>query len=131
MQQWLTRFLSGRYGGDQLNNALLIAGFVLMLLLSAVGNGWLLIIAYIPLALCLWRMFSRQIARRSYENAKFLKVWHPVAAFFRRTWARVKGSRQFRYFKCPQCKKSLRAPRGKGKISVTCPGCGHKFITKV
>lgn len=129
--QWLTRFLAGRYGSDQLNHALLITGFVLTALLSLTGSGWLMLLAYVPLALCLFRMFSRKIARRSYENARFLKIWHPVVAFFRRAWARIKGSRQYRYFKCPQCKQSLRAPRGKGKISVTCAGCGHKFITKV
>lgn len=129
--QWLQRFLAGRYGGDQLNNAILFLGVVLVLGLSFTGIPWLVLVAYVPLAVCLWRMFSRKTARRSYENAKFLKLWRPIPQFFRRTWARLKGSRQYKYFKCPQCGKALRAPRGKGKIAVTCRECGHQFITKV
>jgi glutaredoxin 3 len=29
---------------------------------------------------------------------------------------------------CESCKKRMRVPKGKGKIKVTCPSCGHKFI---
>ena len=29
-----------------------------------------------------------------------------------------------------QCGQQLRVPRGRGKISITCPKCGHQFIKK-
>ena len=29
--------------------------------------------------------------------------------------------------KCPTCEKSLRIPKNKGKIVVTCPNCENKF----
>ena len=38
--------------------------------------------------------------------------------------------RQHRYYKCPKCRQSVRVPRGKGKISITCPRCREKFIRK-
>ena len=34
------------------------------------------------------------------------------------------------FFKCPQCGKELRVPRGKGKIRIKCPNCGEQFIRK-
>ena len=36
----------------------------------------------------------------------------------------------FRFFKCPVCKQKLRVPKGKGKVEITCPKCGNKFIKK-
>lgn len=33
----------------------------------------------------------------------------------------------FKRFKCPQCKKPLKVPKGKGYIKVVCPACSHKF----
>ena len=36
----------------------------------------------------------------------------------------------YSYFRCPQCGQQLRVPRGRGKISITCPKCGHQFIKK-
>jgi len=38
--------------------------------------------------------------------------------------------RQHRYFSCPRCRQPVRVPRGKGKISITCPKCREKFIKK-
>ena len=36
----------------------------------------------------------------------------------------------YRYFKCPHCRQSIRVPRGRGRISITCPKCGTSFIKK-
>ena len=37
----------------------------------------------------------------------------------------------YTFFTCPKCKQELRAPKGKGKILVTCQNCGEKFEQKV
>ena len=47
---------------------------------------------------------------------------------FQRT--RFKERNTYKYFRCPQCKQKLRAPRGRGKIQVTCQKCHHVFQTK-
>jgi len=38
--------------------------------------------------------------------------------------------REHRYFDCPKCRQMVRVPRGKGKISITCPKCREKFVRK-
>ena len=42
---------------------------------------------------------------------------------------RVKD-RQHRYYQCPRCHQSVRVPRGKGKIAITCPKCSERFVRK-
>ena len=37
----------------------------------------------------------------------------------------------YRYFKCPECKQKMRAPKGRGKIKVTCKHCHTQFVKKV
>ena len=42
---------------------------------------------------------------------------------------RVKDRRN-RYFLCPRCRQTVRVPRGKGRILITCPKCKEKFQRK-
>lgn len=37
---------------------------------------------------------------------------------------------EHRIFRCPQCDQRVRVPRGRGKIAITCPKCGHEFIKR-
>ena len=108
-KQSFARFMYGRYGPDQLNTALLILGAVL----SVVG-----MLLSAPFLTVLFRMFSRNVNRRRLENQKFLQ-------FF----ARLRD-RENRYFACPRCHQLVRVPRGKGKINIHCPKCGHQFVKK-
>ncbi len=36
----------------------------------------------------------------------------------------------YNYFTCPKCRCALRVPKGKGKIQITCPKCGEKFLAQ-
>ncbi len=36
----------------------------------------------------------------------------------------------YNYFTCPKCRRALRVPKGKGKIQITCPKCGEKFLAQ-
>ena len=65
-------FMMGRHGGDQLSLTLLIGGIVLSLLSSITR---IMIFYYLGLAAYIWaifRMFSRNNAKRTAENAKYL-----------------------------------------------------------
>jgi len=124
---WLRRFMYGRYGTDQLNWALLILSLLISLATSFTTIQWLRLLYFIPMVLVVYRMFSRQIAKRRAENDKFMKIWYPISNGFRKFFARRKD-KQYKYFRCPKCKTQMRAPRNKGKIRVHCAKCGETFV---
>lgn len=119
---WLRRFMMGRYGTDKLNMYILGAGVVCSLLgLFIPVNLVRLFLSTASYALMIWaifRTFSRNTYKRYQENRKFLMLL-----------TRFKD-RQHRYFDCPRCRQSVRVPRGKGKIMITCPKCGERFQKK-
>lgn len=125
----LQRFLYGRYGADKLNIVLLISGLVLSLL----GSLFFWPLVFLADALyiyALFRAFSRNIPARQREYLAFLKVWEPIAKWFRTQKLRWAQRKDYKYFKCPHCRQQLRAPRGRGKIEVTCQRCHSIFQTK-
>ena len=115
-------FMMGRYGQDQLGTAIFGVGLVLTILSMVFGRfAWSTIISLLSWTLLIWcifRMYSKNISARSEENRKFLRLF-----------ARAKD-RQHCYFSCPECRQKVRVPRGRGKISITCPKCANKFIKK-
>ncbi|MBW7572622.1 hypothetical protein [Caproiciproducens faecalis] len=138
---WFRRMMMGRYGTDQLCVAFAVLYVLLSLIAQLFRLPILLLIAYIPLALCFYRMFSRNIGKRYQENVRFLKWWSPVHERLRRSLYRaqngmhhlsyrMKDRKTHRYYKCPHCSNTLRVPKGKGKISITCPVCRTEFIKK-
>ena len=128
-QYWLQRFFYGRYGGDQLNWALLILYLLLWLLGVVTRIVVFPILSWLLFFLVLFRMLSRNTAKRWAENQKFLRVWNKVKGFFT-TRAAQWRYKDHRYYKCPKSKNKLRVPRGKGKIQITCPVCRTEFIRK-
>ena len=122
----LQRFMYGRYGNDQLN-VFLIVLYLLLYFLSVVTEFLLLYwLSLILIFVTLFRILSRNIPARRRENDKFLRVAGPAIQWFRlrRT---IHRDKDHRYFKCPNCGQQLRVPRGKGRITVTCRGCGATF----
>lgn len=130
----MARFMYGRNGSDQLNMALLAAYLVVWVVQIFFGRirglGLALeVLSVVLAAVVLFRCFSRNLAKRRAENARFLKWWYPVKN-------RISGARQRRqdkdhkYFTCKNCKTICRVPVGKGKIEITCPKCGGKIIGK-
>ena len=125
----LQRFLYGRYGTDKLNLALLIFG----LILSLIGTLVFWPVTLLADALYIWalfRTFSRNIPARQLEYAAFLRFWSPIESWLRARKVRFSQRKQYKYFKCPNCRQELRAPRGRGKIEVTCQKCHNVFRTK-
>ena len=117
IRRCMTRFMAGRYGGDQLN-----------LLLVA-----LYLICYVVF------LFSRLLAfevigtllleRPRRENARFLQTVRPAVRRWNAFRTRAQD-REHRYFKCPNCGQQMRVPRGKGRITVRCRSCGVVFEEK-
>lgn len=122
---WLRNFMTGRYGSDQLGWALLVLYLLLSLLLP---GKFLRYFCLIPLFLFWFRFLSRNVLSRAAENRIFLQKAEPVFSFFRKRSAQYRD-REHRYYTCPGCRQTLRVPRGRGKITITCPKCG-RTITK-
>lgn len=124
-------FMMGRYGTDQLTMAILILGMILSFIANAASSSILTLITYVLFGTCVFRMLSKNISARRKENYNFLKIWDPINTKLQSRYKMIKENKTYKYFKCPHCKKMLRAPRGKGKIVVTCQECKTKFIKKV
>lgn len=128
---WLRRFMAGRYGGDQLSIALIILSLLLSLIGQITNISFIILLNYIPLIISIYRIFSKDIRKRSMENYKFAMIMSPVYSKFNRLKNRIKSRirdrKTHRFFKCPSCKTRLRLPKGKGKIIITCPKCKTRF----
>jgi len=123
---WLQKVMYGRYGADQLSIFLLGLYMVIYFLAGLPGLSLLRWLSLVLLVLGALRTFSRNHEKRRAENAKFMALASPFLQWFkyRRT---IRKDKEHRYFKCPNCGQQLRAPRGKGRIHVTCRSCGVSF----
>ena len=140
MKERLRKFMEGRYGADALNRFLTLCGWVLLLLgfvLSALDSkvalsvGSLLVtLSWALLIFSIFRTLSKNTSQRASENYKYFVYKNKVTGWFRRLKTRWQDRKVHRYFKCPQCHATVRVPKGKGKIRITCPKCKHQFVKK-
>ena len=122
-------FMDNRYGVDDFGRFLTFVTLGVLVLTFFVNNMFILIAAGALLGYNYFRMFSRNFNKRYEENQKFLSFWRRFASFFKTGFKRI-TDRQHRYFNCPRCRRVLRVPRGKGRISIHCPTCGTDFIKR-
>ena len=84
----------------------------------------------------LW--FSRKLpgVKRFFETAGYkfrnftFKAGNSIKTWFRKLKFTINQRKIYHIYKCPTCDQKIRIPRGKGKIEVTCPKCGQKFIKR-
>ena len=126
----VSRFMSGRYGSDQLNLTMVIGVLIVTTIGSLTGVYFLTLAADALLLLAIFRMFSKDRYRRAHENQVYLEKTQKVRRAATEWVNRVKNSRKYHYYTCPKCKQRLRVPRGVGNITITCKQCGTKFDKK-
>lgn len=118
----IRQFMAGRYGTDRLNVVILCVALVASILSGLINNSTVTYICFLlSYGLMFWAIFrclSRNTYKRYQENRRFLMFFDHLK------------DRNNRYFTCPKCHQTVRVPRGKGKISITCPRCKEKFIRK-
>ena len=125
------RFMSWRYGADQLSMALVIAALVISIVGSFTGARMMtMVISDALLIGAFFRMFSKDRYRRAHENEVYLSKTEGVRRGFTEWVNRLKNGKKYRYFTCPKCKQRLRVPRGVGSVTITCKNCGTKFDKK-
>ena len=130
MGEKLRRFFMGRYGMDSLNKLIFIVTLILLAVMWFWPNRVVGLIFWILLLFGYFRCFSRNISARYAENRKYLQLTAKPRAFFRKRKSRFAQRKNYKFFKCPQCRQQVRVPKGKGKINIKCPACGEQFIKK-
>ena len=118
----------GRYGVDSLGKCLLGIG------IAAAAATWFSDTRIFPLLswACIlyayFRMFSKNIYKRSAENRAYLNKTYKLRCFFARQKNMLVQKKTYHIYKCPSCKQKIRIPRGKGRIEIRCPKCSTTFI---
>ena len=124
------RFMSGRYGADNLSYAMVITALVMTVIGALSGLGILTLMADALLIVMFVRMLSKDRYRRAHENQVYLEKTQSVRRAVTEWMNRVRNGKKYRYFTCPKCRARLRVPRGVGSVTITCKSCGTKFDKK-
>ena len=140
MKERLRKFVVGRYGADELNRFLTICGWVLLLagfVLSSIQKNATQILGSLMVtlswALLIWSIFrtlSKNTQKRASENYQYFVYKNKVVSWWKQRKTRWQDRKVHRYFRCPQCRATVRVPKGKGKIRITCPHCKNQFVKK-
>ena len=121
--------MMGRYGNDGLNRFLMIVALV-CLVISFFGPSIFYMLGLIVMGYAYFRMFSRQTYKRALENQKFYQWEMKVKSAWKRKKNEFAQRKDYRIYKCPNCKQKIRVPKGRGKIAITCRKCGTEFVKK-
>ncbi len=134
MKNWLQKFMVGRYGVDQLSNALITLSLVLILMSIVLEVQLLNSFGLLFLGVSYYRILSRNTTKRYMENQKFLNILKPIKGKMKNakniSQMKNKKDKDFKYFKCPKCSQQMRVPKGKGRVNITCPKCKNVFVRK-
>ncbi|MBC8535917.1 hypothetical protein [Feifania hominis] len=130
MRNRLLQFMAGRCGPDGFNQFLSIAALICLVINLFTGSVTLYVIALALLVYSLYRMFSRNLARRYQENMAYYRLRNRITGWFKGFAERFRQRRTHRFYRCPSCRCRVRVPKGVGKIAITCPSCHREFIKK-
>lgn len=123
-------FMYGRYGYDELSQFLTMTALICIIIGLFAYPSFFCAVAMILYLLSVLRICSKNTVKRQQERDLYLHKTQPL-----RDWKTLQGKKfadrkTHRFYKCSQCKTSLRVPKGKGKIKIRCPKCGAEIIKK-
>lgn len=127
MKYKIAAFFANRNGFDSLAKTIVWSSLIVMLISGFIPAAWLSSalygISFADILYGYFRVFSGNLGKRRAENHHFLSEKNQI----KQRWTQRKTHR---FYRCPKCRTTLRVPKGKGKISITCRNCGEKFIKK-
>lgn len=122
--------MRGRYGADELNQLLGYAVLIFWILSIITGNPWLYYVALALLFIELFRTFSKNYSARSKERLAYLKIIDKIKRFANKVKQRWVQRKTHKFYTCKKCRATIRVPKGLGKVEITCPKCGNKFVSR-
>lgn len=128
MKEKFMRFMYGRYGVDTLGKYSLGAGLATMVLSIVFDSYTLSLLSWFFIILTYFRMFSRNLYKRSSENQTFLNKTYKLRTWFGKQKNMMAQRKTHHIYRCPGCKQKICVPRGKGRIEIRCPKCHTTFI---
>lgn len=130
MREKIMRFMYGRNGVDDFSRVLLWMTFVFVILDWIMPVKVFYFVAFVSLFYSYYRILSKDCRRREQENAWYLHKTKSLRMFLQKKINRLKMKKEYHLYTCRQCKQVIRIPKGKGKIEITCPKCGNRFVKK-
>lgn len=130
IRAFFNRLTYGSYGSDQLGRAILYASIALLFLSFALGITLFWYLSIIGYGWALFRVFSKNRPKRQAENELYLQKTAKLRTEIRQARVRFRNRKQYKYFKCPQCRTRMRLTRGCGEKTVSCPHCKNTFKMK-
>lgn len=128
MDNKIRRFMSGRYGIDELYKF----HFILYICFLIIGIFWknsvILLIELGLIGLMIYRSMSKNIYKRSKENQRYLEIRRVALKPISNIKRNIDGFDSFVYKKCPKCKTTLKLPlpNKRGVQYARCSNCGNK-----
>lgn len=124
-------FMQGRNGIDALEIALAVLYLVLTFVNVFFTSTILYTVCLVIFIALVFRFLSTNIDKRYRENLKYLQFQNQLKGLFLRKKNRANENKNYCFKRCPNCGKTLRLPRIKGKHNTKCPVCGCNFSVRV
>lgn len=128
MRDKFMRFMYGRYGLDTLGKYTIGAALTAMVLANIFDSSIWVMLSWALIILAYFRMFSRNIYKRSGENQTFLNKTYKMRGWFAKQKSLFAQRKTHHIYRCPGCRQKIRVPRNKGRIEIRCPKCNTTFI---
>ena len=122
----LQQFMYGRNGFDSLGRFLSVLVIIIMIFGTRLIPK-LSTLAFLLIAICLFRALSRNLYKREQENTGYLALKHKItSSLFKNKKHKTASVTKAQYF-CPSCQQALSIPIGLGTVEITCPRCHTVF----
>ena len=128
--------MSRRCGLDELNNFIMLLGFI-FILIALFSNKWIFVlIGAVFVTICYLRVFSTKLDKRRSENDFYMRYMGKVVELTNyikliiKMRIRSMKDKEYVYFVCSTCKQVIRVPKGKNKVSIRCPKCSTTFVKR-
>ena len=123
-------FMYGRYGYDELSQFLSKTALLCVIVGLFAYPGFFCGLAMALYLVTMFRMYSKNIMKRKQERDAYLRRTQPLRDWQALQKRKFNDRKTHKFYRCSQCKTSLRVPKGKGKIKIRCPKCGAEIVKK-